>query len=227
MKIALMTIATGGVYQNYAVKMFRSARRYFPSHDQIIFTDIPDMPVDHLIQVDEHKYPQATLYRYAMFTMAHKILSEYDQIFYSDADMLFISPVGDIFSPGLVATQHPGFYGKRGSFETNNKSNAYCPRGEKYFCGGFQGGDSATYLKASDALATWIADDEKKGIMATWHDESHWNAYLFENPPSKVLSPSYCYPEDYDGGYGWTKEQFPPILVALDKRKRGNHPRFK
>jgi hypothetical protein len=50
----------------------------------------------------------------------------------------------------------------------------------------------------------------KIGIVARWHDESHWNRYLIDHPPSLVLSPSYCcYPD------GRSAEFEPRISVVL------------
>ncbi len=37
-----------------------------------------------------------------------------DYLFATDADMRFVGPVGDEILAKLVATQHPGFVGKRG-----------------------------------------------------------------------------------------------------------------
>ena len=36
--------------------------------------------------------------------------------------------------------------------------------------------------------------DDKNGVMAVWHDESHWNRQLKQFPPTLVLDPRYCYP---------------------------------
>ena len=32
-----------------------------------------------------------------------------------------------------------------------------------------------------------IDEDAEHGITARWHDESHWNRYLIDNPPDVVL----------------------------------------
>jgi histo-blood group ABO system transferase len=163
--------------------------------------------------------------RYHTMLTERNLLETYEQIFYVDADMLFVAPVGSITSYGVVATLHPGFVGHRGSVETRPESWAYACGNTAYYCGGFQGGETRAYLKAATEMAEGVDQDTKKGITAVWHDESHWNRYLRDYPPSKVLSPSYCYPEGYAEQYGWSSKQYPPILMALDKNKRGNHPR--
>ncbi|VVB52930.1 Glycosyltransferase family 6 [uncultured archaeon] len=227
MKIALVTIATGKVYQEYAQQMFNSARKFFPKHDQFVFTDnVESMTITWgdqsrgAFKTEDLGYPRATLMRYHQIIRGAWRFKEYDQMFYCDADMEFVAPVGNIFSDGLVATLHPGFVGTKGSPETRITSTAYCRDNLAYYCGGFQGGDARTYLDAATQMAFNIDQDEKNGVMAVWHDESHWNKYLSDNCPGKVLTPSYCFPEDSNIPYK-------PILVALDKRKRGNHPRYK
>jgi histo-blood group ABO system transferase len=227
MSVLLITIATGQVYRDYAIEMLASAGEFWPEARTLVFTDWPAQMQAHsaCIHTDPKGYPQETLYRYNTMLKAQHILSTYDQLFYVDADMLFVAPVGSVYSDGLTATLHPGYIGHRGTPETRKESTAYCDNNIAYYCGGFQGGDSYTYLDAVSAMARNITIDEANGVMAVWHDESHWNKYLANNTPSKVLTPSYCYPEDYNGRWGWPKEKYTPILMALDKNKRGNHPR--
>jgi histo-blood group ABO system transferase len=228
MKIGLMTIATGKAYQEYAYDLFESANSFFPEADQIVFTDSPSAfrLKTNAIYVDEMGYPEATLFRYRTFLSKSWFLSSYDYLFYADADMQFVRPVENIIYSDLVATLHPGYYKQKGTPETRSISTACCPDNRAYYCGGFQGGSAERYLEAARVMAANIEEDERNKVLAVWHDESHWNRYLRDVPPTQVLTPSYCYPEDYSGGYMWEPSDFPPILVALDKRKRGNHPRF-
>jgi histo-blood group ABO system transferase len=83
--------------------------------------------------------------------------------------------------------------------------------GMEYYAGGFNGG--RRYLKMAKTIRSWVDEDERKGIIAKWHDESHMNRYLYENPPTVILSPAYCFPEA-----PWASSlPFPRKLVALDK----------
>lgn len=238
MRIALITIATGEAYQRYAIDLMESAKTFMPKHDQFVFTDLykgwasirfhgeSDSPT--FFYTEPKGYPRETLMRYHTILSKKDLFLKYDQIFYVDADMEFVAPVGNIFSTtGLVATLHPGFIGRHGTPETRFVSTAFCATNTRYFAGGFQGGDAGRYILAMEKMARDISEDDQRGIMATWHDESHWNKYLAVTiTPELVLGPSYCYPEDYSGQWGWSPADYPPILVALDKRKRGNHPRF-
>ena len=120
--------------------------------------------------------------------------------------MNVIGTVGEEALGELVATYHPGFYKRGGAtFETRKESTAYVPpsHDQNYFCGGFQGGIPKNYLQASREISNNINIDGKNKIIAIWHDESHWNAYLKKNPPTLILDPSYCYPEER---YAWLKE---------------------
>ena len=45
-------------------------------------------------------------------------------------------------------------------------------------------------------MAEQIDADSTRGITAVWHDESHWNRYLVDHPPTLELSPSYCWYPD-------------------------------
>ena len=236
MRTALLVIALGCDYRPYAKRLLESAKKYFIPHTPIVWTDDTDFSPPGAIKVNQVDlgFPQSTLQRYRMFYEQAPMLVNYDQVFFSDADMEFVAPVSydDVCSEGITATLHPGFvvahkdqYGDNvdtgGTPEIRRNSKAFVPYGalSRYFCGGFNGGDAKTFLEMSDILRRNIDEDSAKGIIAKWNDESHLNAYLYKNPPAKILSPSFCYPEDYCGQYGWASAAYKPILLALDKRK--------
>ncbi len=239
MKTGLLVIALGKIYQGYAKAMLASAQKYFIPHTPVVFTDHHSWLPSGTLGIHEPGlgYPEATLQRYRMFNTAHCTLEQFDQLFYVDADMEWVAPVNgnDIWSDGITATLHPGFMVERvcprsggiipsvGEPERNRKSMAciWSCHQNKYYCGGFNGGNTKAFLNMAQILHENIETDRKNDIIAKWHDESHLNCYLWNNPPAKVLTPRYCYPEDYDNGYGWDGKDYPPILVALDKRKEG------
>ena len=80
----------------------------------------------------------------------------------------------------------------------------------QYCCGGFQGGSSKEYLKLCETISANIDQDDKKGILAIYHDESHVNRYFVDNPPTRILNAGYCAPES-----AW-KVPFPYKVLALD-----------
>jgi len=220
MKIGLLVIATNK-YIKFVYPLWESVKRHFMTktpHEvtMFVFTDQPDVPPGTVRIPHEHKpWPAPTLMRYHAFLENQDKLKDQDYLFYCDADMLFVDDVGEEILGEVVATIHPGFYNKpreQFSYETRPQSQAYMPPGcgTQYFAGGFNGGRATRYLGMAKELAGWIDRDKKNGIIAVWHDESHWNKWLAGNPPTVKLSPSYCYPES------WALP-FPKKLLALDK----------
>tara|TARA_Y100001938_G_scaffold139411_1_gene206273 strand:+ start:804 stop:1511 length:708 start_codon:yes stop_codon:yes gene_type:complete len=227
MKVALLSIATGK-YDRFVTPLYESAVRHFlPRHnlDFILFTDsVQDFEVagreSKVIKRHwEHQpWPNPTLKRYHAFVSASDLISEYDYVYYCDVDMRFVSEVGDEVLGDLVATVHPGFYNKpRGtwSYEKRPQSRAYVsPReGTKYYAGGFNGGNPSNFLYMSREISSCVDEDSSHGIIAEWHDESHMNRYMKDNPPTIELSPSYCYPESWP-------LPFEKKLLALDKNHK-------
>jgi len=207
MNIGLLVIATGK-YNCFIVPLITSARQHFLKNHKVtyyIFTDdfaLLARETDDVIPIPkEHKpWPHATLSRYETFHQSTKTLAQEDYLFYCDADMLFVSAVGDEILGDRVSTIHPGFMGQRGTPEARSESLAYVAPHENmtYFAGGFNGGTSKNFLEMSRIIAHNIEIDMKNDIIAIWHDESHMNRYFIDNSPTTILSPSYCYPESWD-----------------------------
>jgi histo-blood group ABO system transferase len=227
MSIALLVIATGPIYLEYARNMLKSAKEYFPAHDVILFTDV-ETEIRSTGIINYHSeysgFPMSTLMRYHLFLKAEVDLLKYDHVFYVDADMKFVAPIHpeEILSDGITATLHPGYVGKVGTPERRPESRAYIPINatNKYFCGGFNGGATGHFLWMAGHIKTHIDEDLANGITAVWHDESHLNAFLYYNcPPARVLTPSFCWPEGCQGKYDSWTESYEPKLVALTKKE--------
>ena len=129
--------------------------------------------------------------------------------------MKVVDYVGEEILPNaeekLTATRHPGFVnGGWGSNNVDKRSTAFIPEElrKTYFAGGFQGGETTAYLQACKTLSDNISKDEDIGIIAEWHDESHWNSYLSTRTP-KIISNEYCMCEKNISGN--------PKIIALDK----------
>lgn len=225
MKIALMLIATGQAYWDYASNLIQSAKKFFPAHDVISFTDCPgDIGADFEYEIPWAGFPEATMMRYHTILKAKELLRDYDFLVYVDSDMEFVHPVEkeEIASTGITATLHPGYTGMSGPTEKNPKSACYLVNNKYYFCGGFDGGTSEAYLNMAEEIKQKIDHDLALGIVPIWHEESGKNRYLADNPPAKILSPSFCYPENASVYYThiWDKAGFKnvvPKLVALTK----------
>jgi len=203
-KIGLLLIATGK-YDQYVKLLLESIEKHFFREQEIrvfLFTDKDKIPTSTnrvkviTIQIPHQPWPFPTLYRYKYFTDWSQQIREQqcDMLFYCDVDALFIKdfgqenllPANSVTKNYLVAVAHCGFSeGGWGSNNVHPESRAYLPitlRRPSYCMGGFQGGTTEEYLSACYQLANNIADDMSRGIMAEWHDESHWNWLLKSNP---------------------------------------------
>lgn len=220
-KVGLLVVATGK-YISFVRPLLDSASRHFcPGHEvtYFIFTDGEPPAYPNVIKFYHERvgWPYDTMMRCAMYLQHAQELREMDYLFACDADMLFVDTVGSEIFADRVATQHPGFVGKRGSYEDRVISTACVRRneGEYYFAGGFYGGSAEEFLKMTRTMVANIFIDLDKDIIAVWHDESHLNRYFIDNPPTKILNPEYCYPESW-------KLPYHKRLLALDK----NHSEF-
>ena len=179
----------------------------------------------NIFETEAVQWPMPTLFRYNLFLQQEEKLKDYDYIFYCDIDMMFVNYVGDeILGEGITAALHP-MYALRNTFiapyEPNPNSSAYIPFYNTYFAGGFQGGKSTDFIKAMKEMRRTIdLDFEKNNYIARWNDESHWNKYLKDNPPSVVLSPAYIYPDSLIQEYYikvWGRNYSPKIITLTKK----------
>ena len=176
-------------------------------------------------QIDHEPWPFTTLKRFHYFLSIKEKILEYDFSFYIDVDSLFSSEISDEILPdkGMVGTIHPCLFDGPGSPERNPASRAYIPWGSnnRYFCGGFFGGDSSSFVNTSEMIKRNIDLDLEDGVVAVWHDESHINRFFFDNPPSVVLDNHFCAAEEQMNLYPDAKVCF------LDKSRRGGHDFFR
>jgi hypothetical protein len=211
-RVALVTVASGERYVQYAEQMLTSAKKYF-------LTD-GGADLDLVMLAGREGWPAATMERYHVIAENAERLAAATHVFHLDADMLFVAQVGAEIVAPLVGTTHPGYVGRRGTYEERPESAAYVApdEGTVYYCGGFVGGERTEFLRLANAIRTGVDTDAEQGIVARWHDESHLNRYLVDRPPDLTLSPSYCYPanaRDYIRRV-WP-EQYEQKIIALDK----------
>lgn len=222
MNIGILVIATNK-YIKFVNPLVDSINKYFlTNHKKTIFcftnhTDI--IPQDNVkIIFQKHMpWPMPTLKRYEIFFKNKEQFNDMDVLYYLDADMLINDYINDDFLPGdkkLVTVIHPGYFrDKIQSYERNPNSTAYvdCSKHYVYHCGGVQGGYTKDYIDVCEQISKNITIDFTRGIIAIWHDESHWNKYLISNPSIYTeLDCSYCYPESWN-------LPFDKKILALDK----------
>lgn len=239
-KVAVVTICLNQPYWPYLGAMIDSAKKFFLKGHEVDYFTWSDMPQENapckVFTTEPFPWPEPTLKRYHLFLQQEALLSEYDFIFYIDADMKFVSRVGDeVLGDGLTGAQHP-MYAMNvhhiPPYEPDKDSTAYIPRpgrvipynGSKrleplYWAGGFQGGRADDFIKAMKVMKRNIDIDFANNHVSIWNDESHWNRYLFDNPPSITLSPSYVYPDSLNKAYYqkiWGRN-YVPKLITLTK----------
>ncbi|CCB84976.1 hypothetical protein [Parachlamydia acanthamoebae] len=217
--VGLLVMATGK-YVSFVPPLVKSADHFFCKNHKVtyfVFTDGYLEPMPNVVPIFHAKmgWPYDTMMRYHVYDMHRDAFAGQDYLYACDADMLFVGEVGDEILGNRVATRHPGFINRPKSsytYERNPLSTAYIPQGEgnDYFAGGFYGGTKDEFLNIVHTNAVNIDQDMQNGIIAVWHDESHWNRFCINNPPTVILSPSYCYPQGL-------RIPFLPKLIALDK----------
>lgn len=237
MRIDLLIVATNR-YTEFLPRLLNTVEKYFfPDADRYIhiFTDKPSDVLDYFygrssysfnvkVHTIEHKpWPHATLKRFHFFK---QYMDEIDghYTFYLDADTTIMSPIGDeILSPRTVV-QHCGYVNGGGTFEERTESRAFTPKSlqKTYYGGGFWGFDRSNFRFIVNKAVEMIDDDEAKGIIPIWHDESILNALMASMEPTKVLTPSYHWPQANKRIWDSWPEQYPCVILLLNK----NHKEF-
>ena len=176
-KIGLLVVATNK-YIRFIDPLLDSADKYFcPGHKvtYFVFTDKYVTPRNNLVVThQEHRvWPYATLLRSQTYLENKHLFDDMDYLFACDADMLFLSPVGDEILAERVATQHPYFLAQRGTYETSNKSTAYIAphEGSCYFAGGFYGGTRDVFMHM---MKTVVARTKPSARYNKIISDVHW-----------------------------------------------------
>jgi hypothetical protein len=233
MKVAILYICTGK-YDIFWPEFYSSCERFFCQNIEkhyFVFTDSEQIVAqDNVSKVyqDNLGWPFNTLFRYHIFLRIQERLVNFDKIVFFNGNCIFNTKIAyDEFfgkEKSIVAGIHPGFFDKMLSdytFEKRPASLAYIEGGDLYVAGGINGGDYSSFIDICKKLSANIDRDLQAGIVAIWHDESHWNAYINNNwhvikPQVNLLTPDYLYPE------GW-QLPFEAKIILRDKSKYGGH----
>ena len=215
MKIAIVTILTGNYADKFSKILIDSIHKYFlPHHDKriIVFSDKYINGVDNLIYVDYLPPPLNTLLRYHYFLKLN--WASFDYFYYLDGDCQIVDTIGDdILVDGKISIPiHPLKRDWENHFEQNQNSTAFVENSsptQPYYQCCFFGGDSETILKASSTISKNIDIDLNNRIVAKWHDESHMNKFLINNPVN-ALSGEYAYPNPDTWNVKWP---FPKKII--------------
>jgi len=239
MKIGILYICTGK-YKIFWKDFYLSCEKNFITEAEkhyFVFTDSPEIYFEsdnkniHRIYQANLGWPDNTLKRYEVFLKAKEKVFGMDYLFFLNANLLFLERItAEEFLPHnqekFVGCLHPGYYNKpieKFTYENNPKSKAYLSKevGKHYFAGGINGGVTKNFLEVSELLDKNIETDKTNKILAIWHDESHWNAYLNTHLDAvKTLPPDYLYPEGEN-------MPFDKKILIRDKKLIGGHTDFR
>lgn len=237
MRVNLLVIATNK-YLQYLESLLDSADQFFLRDQNVAFSVFTDQIetseamlaaktyVDRVnfYEIEHRPFPYPTLFRFHFFNrFACRIADAADYYFYIDVDSVIAQPIlaDDVVSP-RTAVQHCGYVGVRGAYEKNRRSTCYVPRGDQgvYFGGGFWGFSREEFWKFTRTAVRMIDLDLSRGITPRWHDESVLNRYLVTNPPHKILTPSYHWPQNHAAIHQQWKDKgksYECVIMLLDK----------
>lgn len=243
MEVGILVISLGK-YDIYFEQLYKSFEKYFlpekkkvyfylnDSKKEILYKNVINCPISSKYR----KWPLPTLFRYKFFISIKEIIKSTNvkYLYYTDIDMKAVNNIENEILPSienpLIGVAHPGFWMRNlGTPEKRIISKACIKDDEKrdyYICGGIQGGLTDAFIKASEELNEMIDEDYNKGIIPIWNDEScHNRRYVSNLNEYKILSPSYCYPEEtyinIKNGYSMlVKHKLVPRLIALKKNHK-------
>lgn len=227
MKICIITIATNR-YIQFVERLLDNIEEHFLNEHDIqclLFTDHEVETSDNVkvSQIGHKPWPEPALKKYNYINSQSDYLKNFDYLYLFDADVGIVANVGEEVLQDLVGVLHPYKIlepEKPGTYEKRKESTAYVADEDhnKYYAAAFVGGKSSNFLKMAKTISERVDQDERNGIIAKWHDESHLNKYFIENPPTD-LSPSYMFPEEL---IGYSQYPFEPKIVALKKESSFN-----
>lgn len=231
MKICILVVATNR-YTTFVQRLLDDVEKYFLNgHDIycLLFTD-QDVETSENIKVSkiEHKlWPEPALKKYNYINSESEYLKNFDYLYLFDADVGIVDNIGEEVMQDLVGVLHPYKimdYKETYPYEKREESTAYIPddKHNKYYAAAFVGGKSENFLKMAKVISEQVEQDERNGIIAKWHDESHLNKYFNDNPPID-LSPSYMFPEELIGN---SQYPFEPKIIALKKESSFNQEKI-
>lgn len=212
MKIAVLYIGIGR-YKVFWSDFYRSCEEFFlpnAAKEYFFFTDQLDLLKPNNVREyyqEDLGWPKNTLCRFQMFLKHKEELEQFDFIYFFNGNTLFLDTVSEkeiipCKSEGYLVALSWHIYDSVSNikypYERNSKSTAYIPKGKgyHYYQGGLNGGRSKEFLDLIEQCNSQIVEDDRKGILAVHHDESHLNKYLSERN-IKILSTAYGQPEEW------------------------------
>lgn len=210
-----LVIVSLGKYNDFTHAFMESVHKYFFADSRIHVWHITDKLYNydcsgnHLgenarmaytpIYMPMVPWPLPTLLRYHMLTHLIPHVKDGDYVVYSDIDMVFVKPIGEEILSARTAVKHFAYLGTPAEtilthlFELNPVSSAFVDPMWKatYHCGGFWCVDKENFLDLETKMIRGVNNDLAQHFIAKWHDESHFNRWLHENPPELTLPTNF------------------------------------
>jgi hypothetical protein len=228
--IAIIYLCTGK-YRLFWEAFYKSAQSYFVpdmNKEYFVFTDqlqkIPKTDKVHLYYQPKIGWPYDVLIKWDCICRIQEQLAQFDYIALCNANMQFLKPMElTNFNKDFLLTSYITEKEKF-TFETNPISQAYIKdvsRIEKYIQSGFIIGETNAFLRACRTMRDWTSLDLQNGHIPLWHDESMFNAYIYNNNITNIefWHRGEVFPEE------WVTGAEMPIVKAVfrDKNKYGGH----
>jgi hypothetical protein len=227
LEVGFLIVATGK-YDIFVEPLIRSIEKYFLTSNKKFYNIFSDKNFEitganySIFPVEHKPFPYPTLYRFHFFEN-YRDLIKGDQLIYIDADTLITSEIGTEVLTPITATQHCGYLNRRGTFENRMESKCFVHRFDEknYYGGGFYSFSRDEFFKMSVSCKEIVDWESSRGRIPIWHDESVLNKYLTLVKPTRVLSPSYHYPEDNQKIYSsWGTNKFECKILLLNKNHK-------
>jgi hypothetical protein len=230
MKVGIITIATGK-YDIFVAGLVESCENNFLpdiEKEYIIFSDSDRIKSSERVTVvpqEKLGWPYDTMMRFHMFDSQREKLSEFDYLFFMNANLKIVSHIGeDILKTegtcGIIATVHPGVYvrfvtpdlnvGQVGRYqreifylnkklyplERREKSSFYVPFGEEFVY--FQGCFNGGETEKFLSMSKILKDLMNKDLESKIIPLWHDESALnwyLNDKNPKALDPSFAYPD--------------------------------
>ncbi len=102
-----------------------------------------------------------------------------------------------------------------GAWERSRTSAAFVSwkKRRTYVCGGVWFASPQRFEELVSDMCERILEDQRNGVTALWHDESHLNAWFVDNESTtRLLDPSFCYASGFPHLLG-----IKPTILAVEK----------
>lgn len=197
----IFVVATHGYYE-LAIEQMENIKKFSNGEDKIQYiiatNRVQDHPFVEHVYIDHAPWPWITIKKFEyLIRFAHKLQGEYVMLQDADTAVWGRNFNMSLFKHKLFAVQHhmDGWFWKTAQekpFERNPQSLAYVnPEGQvfekPYVMGAIFGGKKDDLLYIAAQMQHNIKQDLANDIMPCYHEESHWNNYVYYNEDIHVI----------------------------------------